>query len=386
MSHNRHKPQINADAQIEMSVQIPQSMKDQHFLNNPGGNRGQNIYDSHHNQNVDAKFDNLFISQHPDEFHHPSRDSKGKNHLNVNYNSRDRGKRFESNNNYNSKSHYHSNKDPNQNYASNKEARENYLANYREQYEAKHNPERLEGELFDVQKYASHQQGNPSYVTEQKTRKQAEMGKKTADAVQSNNITSETKYRDTCMDGACFMILCIVAVLFFIFFIVDLNLSPDFGKDSEKWTRNWQPATNSKGFLYYWFEVFLYIYAYLWWWWPFVCLHYYRDKLQGMKSICIILMNYYCCEMLKMFYRAGRPNFYDAKIYDWWCDCTYGKPDGWSAGSMCLFLVIIWDSYARDTNKSKCMKIFWLVFAVLMSVNIGCGRIYFGTNSYNQVV
>lgn len=144
--------------------------------------------------------------------------------------------------------------------------------------------------------------------------------------------------------------------------------------------------STSKNAVYYLFWFTSYPLYWVWPAWPFICLHYYNDKLQGLKSITVILVNYYLVRILKITYAESRPNFMDASIQAWDCSCTYGNPSGHTATAMCLYLTISWDLCVRHKQYRHCTRVIMLALAIIIAFLIGFGRIYLGSQGYHAVI
>lgn len=119
---------------------------------------------------------------------------------------------------------------------------------------------------------------------------------------------------------------------------------------------------------------------------PFLCLYIYSDKIQGLKTIFILMNGSYLVHVVRLMYIETKPNFLSTEILPQSCRCELGMPSYLSMISMLLFLTIAWDHYSRDNSKSTWKRVLLLFVGFLGSMLISFDEFYKGNHTYFQVL
>ena len=325
-------------------------------------------------------------SNNPDETPTPNNlyvpeENNFKSNVSANYRSkniseiRDHYASKKGQNNNLSKGAYESNRSKNLNskYESNKEIRELEVKNYNEQYNSMYDPHKQDKPMFDLNRYTKDEK-----IIMEKTDKVEQL------ALQDPNISEAIKYRDKNCDWVIYTLLILVSIWFMVWFIIEIAEEDYFMTQSISFIKTLQKGGQDAGYYVFWITSWpLY---WIWPAWPFICLHYYNDKLQGLKSLTVILVNYYQIRIFKMIYAESRPNFVSADIKEWDCSCTYGNPSGHTATAMCLYQTIAWDMCVRHKQYRYCTRTVILILAIIVAFLIGFGRIYLGSQGFHAVL
>lgn len=137
-----------------------------------------------------------------------------------------------------------------------------------------------------------------------------------------------------------------------------------------------------KGWNYFWYELSIYSYSY----WPFVAQVLYPNKLLGLKTFSIIQFTMWLKNSLKLVYLDERPNLLSKDILGLECKCEFGKPSGTLMNTSTIFMLIAWDTCARDAHKKVYKRLLIMLLSILAISVVSLSILSQGIHSYNQLI
>lgn len=116
-----------------------------------------------------------------------------------------------------------------------------------------------------------------------------------------------------------------------------------------------------------------------------VCLFVLKNKSHAILIFLIVATENTVSNLIKLIYHDLRPCFIDNQIAAIKCTCSFGKPSGHSSSSIVLYTTLYYLLVYKNSRFSNKNKIIGFVTTILIILNVGISRIYFGAHFINQV-